>query len=75
MNILYTSQNSAWKDQPNNEEIKELEYNQLEEGAGGNGKGNGNGNSVPVNGGIVFAIIASCILGVLYNKKWKSSRI
>ena len=72
MNILYTTRTSPWEDQPNTEELKELEYTQLEEAKGGNG---GNNTSVPINEGIIFVLIAVLIFGFLYTKKWKLSRI
>ena len=55
---------------PTQEEVRELEYTQLEEN-NGNGKGNGNGNgtSIPVNSGILFALAIAIIFGI-----WKSSR-
>jgi len=56
---------------PTTEEIKELEYTQLEEN-NGNGKGNGNGNSnsVPINGGMWVVLFAVIIFGL-----WKQYRI
>jgi hypothetical protein len=49
---------------PTTEEIKELEYTQLEEN-NGNGKGNGNGNnSVPINGGMWVVLLAVIIFGL-----------
>ena len=53
---------------PTQEEVRELEYTQLEEN-NGNGKGNGNGTTVPVNSGILFALAIAIIFGL-----WKSSR-
>ena len=53
---------------PTQEEVRELEYTQLEEN-NGNGKGNGNGTSIPVNSGILFALAIAIIFGI-----WKSSR-
>lgn len=54
---------------PTTEEVRELEYTQLEQN-NGNGKGNGNGNgtSVPVNSGILFALVIAIIFGL-----WKQS--
>jgi len=55
---------------PTNEEVRELEYTQLEEN-NGNGKGNGNGNnSVPINGGMWVVLLAVIIFGL-----WKQYRI
>jgi len=56
---------------PTNEEVRELEYTQLEEN-NGNGKGNGNGNSnsVPINGGMGVVLFAVIIFGL-----WKQYRI
>jgi GH24 family phage-related lysozyme (muramidase) len=51
---------------PTQEEVRELEYTQLEEN-NGNGKGN-NGTSVPVNSGILFAALVAFIFGL-----WKQS--
>ena len=52
---------------PTQEEVRELEYTQLEEN-NGNGKGNGNGTSIPVNSGILFALAIAIIFGL-----WKQS--
>jgi hypothetical protein len=60
-------QHSEWAT-PTQEEVRELEYTQLEEN-NGNGKGNGNGTSVPVNSGILFALAIALIFGL-----WKQSR-
>ena len=55
---------------PTTEEVRELEYTQLEEN-NGNGKGNGNGNnSVPINGGMWVVLLAVIIFGI-----WKQYRI
>jgi len=51
---------------PTQEEVRELEYTQLEEN---NGNGKGNGTSVPVNSGILFALAIALIFGL-----WKQSR-
>jgi len=51
---------------PTQEEVRELEYTQLEEN-NGNGKGNGNGTSVPVNSGILFALA----IALIYRQKMK----
>jgi hypothetical protein len=59
-------QHSEWAT-PTQEEVRELEYTQLEQN-NGNGKGN-NGTSVPVNSGILFAALVAFIFGL-----WKSSR-
>ncbi len=49
---------------PTTEEVRELEYTQLEEN-NGNGKGNGNGNnSVPINGGMWVVLLAVVIFGL-----------
>ena len=54
---------------PTQEEVREMEYTQLEEN-NGNGKGGGNpNNSVPVNSGILFALAIALIFGL-----WKQSR-
>jgi hypothetical protein len=60
-------QHSEWV-KPTEEEVRELEYTQLEEN-NGNGKGNNN-NSVPVNGGMWFVAILVLIIGA-----WKQYRI
>jgi len=55
---------------PTNEEVRELEYTQLEEN-NGNGKGQGNqNNSVPINGGMWVVLFAVIIFGL-----WKQYRI
>lgn len=61
-------QHSEWAT-PTNEEMRELEYTQLEQN-NGNGKGNGNGNSVPINGGMWIVLFAVIIFGL-----WKQYRI
>lgn len=61
-------QNSEWAT-PTENEVRELEYTQLEEN-NGNGKGNGNGNSVPINGGMWVVLFAVVIFGL-----WKQYRI
>ncbi len=62
-------QHSKWAT-PTTEEVRELEYTQLEEN-NGNGKGNGNGNnSVPINGGMWVVLFAVIIFGL-----WKQYRI
>lgn len=60
-------QHSEWAT-PTNEEMRELEYTQLEQN-NGNGKGNGNGNSVPINGGMWIVLFAVIIFGL-----WKQYR-
>jgi len=56
-------QHSEWAT-PTTEEVRELEYTQLEEN-NGNGKGNGNGNnSVPINGGMWVVLFAVIIFGL-----------
>ena len=57
-------QHSEWAT-PTTNEIKELEYTQLEEN---NGNGKGNGNSVPINGGMWIVLFAVIIFGL-----WKRS--
>jgi hypothetical protein len=59
-------QHSEWAT-PTTEEIKELEYTQLEEN---NENGKGNGNSVPINGGMWIVLFAVIIFGL-----WKQYRI
>ena len=63
-------QHSEWAT-PTTEEVRELEYTQLEEN-NGNGKGNGNGNSnsVPINGGMWVVLFAVIIFGL-----WTQYRI
>ena len=59
---------SEWM-QPTNDEVRELEYTQLEEN---NGNGSGSGKKdvgVPINGGILFALAIAIIFGL-----WKQSR-
>jgi hypothetical protein len=49
---------------PTNEEVRELEYTQLEEN-NGNGKGGGNpNNSVSINGGMWIVLFAVIIFGL-----------
>jgi len=55
-------EHSEWAT-PTTEEVRELEYTQLEEN-NGNGKGNGNGNSVPINGGMWIVLLAVIIFGL-----------
>jgi hypothetical protein len=55
-------QHSEWAT-PTTEEVRELEYTQLEEN-NGNGKGNGNGNSVSINGGMWIVLFAVIIFGL-----------
>jgi hypothetical protein len=50
------------------DEVRELEYTQLEEN-NGNGKGQGNQTSVPINGGMWVVLFAVIIFGL-----WKQSR-
>jgi hypothetical protein len=52
---------------PTTEEVRELEYTQLEQN---NGNGKGNGNSVPINGGMWIVLFAVIIFGL-----WKQYRI
>ena len=60
---------SEWM-QPTNDEVRELEYTQLEENNGnGNGAGSGKNTSVPINGGIAFVLIIAIFIGL-----WKQSR-
>ena len=62
---------SEWA-KPTTEEIKELEYTQLEEN-NGNGKGKGNSNnSVPINGGMWVVLFAVIIFGLW--KQYLTSR-
>lgn len=64
-------QHSEWA-QPTQDEVRELEYTQLEEN-NGNGKGQGNNQtSVPVNGGIWIVVAFAIIYGFL-RSKWKPS--
>lgn len=75
MNFLYLRE-TPWETQPTTEELKELEYTQLEEnnGKGGGGGGGNPNNSVPVNGGMGFVFFAALLFGLYYSKKWKPSR-
>ena len=60
---------SEWA-KPTTEEVRELEYTQLEEN-NGNGKGQGNqNNSVPINDGMWVVLFAVIIFGL-----WKQYRI
>jgi hypothetical protein len=67
---------SDWA-KPTDNEVKELEYTQLEDGNGtsnsnsnGNNGNNGNGNpNVPVSGGIGFVLLLVLIWGYLITKK------
>jgi len=54
---------SEWV-KPTTEEIKELEYNQIEEAKGGNG----NQTTAPINGGMWVVLFAVIIFGL-----WKRS--
>lgn len=55
---------------PTQEEVRELEYTQLEENNGnGNGAGSGKNTSVPINGGLVFVLLIAVIYGL-----WKQYR-
>jgi hypothetical protein len=56
---------SEWM-KPTTEEIKELEYNQIEEAKGGNG----NQTTAPINGGMWVVLFAVIIFGL-----WKQYRI
>jgi len=49
---------------PTEDEVRELEYNQIEEAKGGNG------NNVPINGGMWVILLFAVIFGL-----WKQSRI
>ena len=61
---------SEWM-QPTDDEVRELEYTQLEENNGnGVGGGSGKNTSVPINGGLVFVLLISVIYGL-----WKQYRI
>lgn len=55
-------QHSEWM-QPTEDEVRELEYTQLEEAKGGNG---GNNTSVPINSGIFFILLIAVIFGLWY---------
>ena len=60
---------SEWM-QPTDDEVRELEYTQLEENNGnGNGAGSGKNTSVPINGGIAFVLIIAIFIGL-----WKQYR-
>lgn len=60
---------SDWM-QPTDDEVRELEYTQLEENNGnGVGGGSGKNTSVPINGGIAFVLIIAIFIGL-----WKQSR-
>ena len=61
-------QHSEWA-KPTTEEMKELEYTQLEKAAGGNNKKD-EITYVPIDGGLYFVVIAVLIFGL-----WKQSRI
>ena len=74
MNFLYLS-NSPWSEEHTVEELKELEYTQIDEAAGGNGKGNGNTTDVPINGGVYVVLFFVLIWGLYRSKKWKQSLI
>jgi hypothetical protein len=60
-------QHSEWAT-PTEDEVRELEYTQLEQN---NGKGQGNlpTTTVPINGGMWVVLFAVIIFGI-----WKSSR-
>lgn len=61
---------SEWM-QPTDDDVRELEYTQLEENNGnGVGGGSGKNTSVPINGGLVFVLLITVIYGL-----WKQSRI
>jgi hypothetical protein len=63
-------QHSEWAS-PTQDEVRELEYTQLQEnngngvGTGGPGNtNNGGGTSVPINGGIWFVLLIVLIFGI-----------
>lgn len=59
---------SEWM-RPTDDEVRELEYTQLEEN---NGNGSGSGKKdvlIPINGGIAFVLIIAIFIGL-----WKQSR-
>lgn len=59
---------SEWM-QPTDDEVRELEYTQLEEN-NGNGVGSGKKDvSIPMNGGIAFVLIIAIFIGL-----WKQYR-
>ena len=65
---------SEWM-QPTDDEVRELEYTQLEEN-NGNGVGSGSGKkdvSIPINGGLVFVVLITVIYG-LWKQYHTSSR-
>lgn len=63
-------QHSEWA-QPNQDEVRELEYTQLEENNGnGNGAGSGKNTSVPINSGIFFVLLIAVIFGL-----WRQYRL
>lgn len=58
-------QHSEWM-QPTEDEVRELEYTQLEEN-NGNGVGSGKKDvSVPINSGIFFILLIAVIFGLWY---------
>lgn len=62
-------EHSNWM-QPTQDEVRELEYTQLQENNGnGVGAGSGKNTSVPVNGGLVFVLLIAVIYGL-----WKQYR-
>lgn len=53
---------SEWM-QPTDDEVRELQYSQLEEAKGGN---SGNNTSIPINTGIGIVAIFALIFGLWY---------
>lgn len=64
---------SEWM-QPTDDEVRELEYTQLEENNGnGVGGGSGKNTSVPINGGIAFVLIIAILFGIWYHTSSRST--
>ena len=61
-------QHSEWM-QPTEDEVRELEYTQLEDGNGKGSNGNGNTTTIPINGGIWIILLVAVIYGL-----WKQYR-
>lgn len=61
---------SEWM-RPTDDEVRELEYTQLEEN-NGNGKGNLD-TSIPINGGIAFVLIIAILFGIWYRTSPRST--
>ena len=60
---------SEWM-QPTDDEVRELQYSQLEEAKGGNGNNN---TSIPINSGIGIVALFALIFGLCYRTSPRST--